>query len=108
MPLVAGAKLPTAPLLFAMLIELWSPQYRDLLALVGQGEGGSSFQPFLIGSVHGQHDRNRLVSHALVQQTAKVLTLQKFPLSHEACQRRGPAFRQDLHPLRVQLERGRK
>ena len=40
-----------------------------------------------------------------INESTKMLALQKFSLPHESCKRCCPTFRKNLHPLRIQLEK---
>ena len=74
-----------------------------LLSLEGERDSVLPLQPQLVLRHQGQHDRNALIGHAVVEEGGKVQTLQKLPLPHEPGQRRRPALGQHLQPLGVQL-----
>ena len=64
----------------------------SLLSLVDETECILIGQSVLVFRCHGQHDWNALIGHTFIQQSSKMLTLQKFSLPHEAIEGRGPTL----------------
>ena len=64
---VARAKLSTASLLLAMLVELGRAEDRKRSTAVRQCERGTRLKALLVGRVNRQRDGHRLVRHAAVE-----------------------------------------
>ena len=105
MALVVEAELSGAPLLLAVLVELWVGDDGLDLAPVAQGELLTlrMRQPLFVLRADGQHDGDGLVGDPVVQEAVEVLTLQELSLPHEAGEGGGPALAQHLEPLQVHL-----
>jgi len=102
--MIAGAELSTAPFFFSVFVELRSSKDCHPLVAIAQGNCRVAFKPFLVVSGDRKYDGNGLIDDTLVDDTTEVLALQVLTFSHEARQRSGPALRQNLNPLEVELE----
>jgi len=104
MSLIAGSELSTAPFFFSVFVELRSSKDCHPLVAIAQGNCRTAIKSLLVVSGDRKYDGNGLIDDTLVHDTAEVLTLQVLTFSHETHQRSGPALRQNLDPLKIDLE----